>query len=68
MQSRDLHLLQIFDYLPASAVVPVAVAAAIEGTSEKTVRRNHTLVQVSERRVGVRKRDLLLAMSRREVA
>ena len=66
MQPRDLHLLRIFDLLPASSIVPVAVAAAVEGTSEKTVRRNHRLIQVSDRRVGVRKSDLL--KPREEVA
>jgi hypothetical protein len=66
VQPRDLHLLQIFEHLPPSAVVPVAVVAAVDGTSEKTVRRNYKLVQVSDRRVGVRKRVIL--ESQKEVA
>jgi hypothetical protein len=58
MKPHDLHLLKLYDDLPNSAVVPVAVAAAVKGVSDKTIRRNHELVPVSNRRVGVRKRDL----------
>jgi hypothetical protein len=59
MKPHDLHLLKLFDDLPGSAVVPVPVAAAVIGVSDKTIRRNYTLVPVSDRRVGVRKRDLV---------
>ena len=58
MRPHDLRLLQIFEALPATAVLPIAVAAAHEGVSEKTIRRNYTLVQVSDRRKGVLKKDL----------
>jgi hypothetical protein len=39
----------------------VPVAAAVKGVSDKTIRRNYDLVPVSDRRVGVRKRDLVKA-------
>jgi hypothetical protein len=56
---RDLHILKLYDHLPLSAVIPVSVAAAIKGVDEKTIRRNYSLVPVSDRRVGVRKCDLV---------
>lgn len=59
MRSHDLRLLRIFEDLPDSAVLPVAVAAAVKGVSDKTIRRTYKLVPVSDRRVGVRKRDLV---------
>jgi hypothetical protein len=39
--------------LPGTAVVPVAVAAAHDGVSVKTVRRHYELVTISPRRLGV---------------
>jgi hypothetical protein len=59
MKPHDLHLLKLFDDLPGSAVLPVAVAAAVKGVSDKTIRRTYKLVPVSDRRVGVRKHDLI---------
>ena len=59
MRSHDLRLLEFFEDLPNSAVLPVAVAAAVKGVSDKTIRRTYKLVPVSDRRVGVRKRDLV---------
>jgi hypothetical protein len=66
MNSHELRLLRIFDDLPPTAVVPVVVAAAVRGVSDKTIRRNFPLVLVSKRRVGVRKSDLayIVAASR----
>lgn len=58
MNCRDIRLLEIFEHLPPTAVLPVAVAAAHQGVSEKTIRRNYTLIPVSDRRKGVLKRDL----------
>jgi hypothetical protein len=58
MKSRHLELLQNFDSLPPSAVLPLAVAAAHQGISEKTARRLYPLVDVSDGRVGIRKGDL----------
>jgi hypothetical protein len=58
VKSHDLHLLKIFEHLPPTAVLPIAVAAAHEGVSEKTIRRNYTLIRVSDRRKGVLKGDL----------
>jgi hypothetical protein len=39
---------------PDSAFVAVQVAAAHDGVSEKTVRRDYPLIQLTERRKGVR--------------
>jgi hypothetical protein len=64
VQPRDLHLLQIFEHLPPSAVVPIPVVAAVDGTSEKTVRRKYDLVQVSDRRFGVLKGNILKSRER----
>jgi hypothetical protein len=55
---RYRELLENFDSLPATAIVPIPVAAAYRGISEKTVRRNFQLVVTSEHRRGVRKADL----------
>jgi hypothetical protein len=54
-EQRDLHFLKIYEHLPPSAVLPVSVAAAVKGVSDKTIRRNYTLTAVSGGRVGVRK-------------
>jgi hypothetical protein len=59
VKPHDLRLLKLFDTLPGSAVLPVAVAAAVKGVSDKTIRRTYKLIPVSDRRVGVRKRDLV---------
>jgi hypothetical protein len=55
---RYRELLENFDSLPLTAIVPIPVAAAYRGISEKTIRRNYTLVVTSEHRRGVRKADL----------
>jgi hypothetical protein len=55
---RYLELLENFDSLPLTAIVPIPVAAAWRGISEKTIRRNFQLVATSEHRRGVRKSDL----------
>ena len=59
MNPRDLRLLKIFDDLPLTAVVPIGVTAAVDGTSEKTVTRTYDLVQVSDRRKGVLKKHIV---------
>jgi hypothetical protein len=46
-------ILKRFADLPDSAVVPTAVAAMHDNVSERTVRRNYPLIQLSERRFGV---------------
>jgi hypothetical protein len=51
-------LLEEFPYLPPTAIVPLPVAAAVEGCSVKHVRRNYKLETISEWRKGVRKKDL----------
>ncbi len=56
---RYVELLKHFDSLPLTATVPLAVAAAWRGISEKTIRRTYPLVRLSDRRVGVRKGDLV---------
>jgi hypothetical protein len=61
LNPRYVDLLKNFDSLPPTAVVPIPVAAAYRGVSEKTVRRDFPLVHTSEGRRGVRKRDLLIA-------
>jgi hypothetical protein len=55
MASRDQiqKILQQIPNYPDTAVVPVAVAAAHDHVSERTVRRNYPLKQLSERRHGV---------------
>ena len=52
MSSLD-NILKRFADLPDSAVVPTAVAAMHDNVSERTVRRNYPLIQLSERRFGV---------------
>jgi hypothetical protein len=59
LSHQNRELLAVFDALPPSAVVPVKIAAAYKGVSEKTIRRLFILIEVSARRVGVRKADLL---------
>jgi hypothetical protein len=49
---RYLELLKNFDSLPLTAIVPIPVAAAWRGISEKTIRRNFPLIATSERRRG----------------
>jgi hypothetical protein len=61
LNPRYIELLKNFDSLPPTATVPLAVAAAWRGVSEKTIRRNYPIVATSEGRRGVRKRDLVKA-------
>jgi hypothetical protein len=49
----DEEILKEFADLPDSAVVAVSVAAKHDGVSERTVRRNYPLIQLTERRFGV---------------
>jgi hypothetical protein len=58
IKRRYLELLENFDSLPPTAIVPIPVAAAWRGISEKTIRRNFSLVVTSDHRRGVRKSDL----------
>jgi hypothetical protein len=60
LSHQNRRLLALFDELPSSAVVPLKIAAAYKGVSEKTIRRIFPLIEVSPRRVGVRKVDLLV--------
>jgi hypothetical protein len=55
---QNFRILQMYAALPNSAVVPVPVAAAVKGISDKTVRRTYRLISVSDGRVGVRKEAL----------
>jgi hypothetical protein len=52
------RLLEEFPYLPPTAIIPLPVAAAVEGCSTKAIRRNYKLEQISEWRHGVRKKNL----------
>ena len=47
------QILQRMPMLPESAVVPVAVVAAHDNVSERTVRRTYPLVKLSPNRWGV---------------
>ena len=58
MSPQNLHILEHYDRLPMSAVIPKAVAAILDGVSEKTVGRRYRTVQVSDNRVGVLKGDI----------
>jgi len=58
VKPRHLHLLENFDRLPASAILPLPVAAAVKGLSEKTGRRLFPLTPVSDFRIGIKKSDL----------
>jgi hypothetical protein len=49
-----LELIENFDRLPNDAVVPTVIAAIVLGISEWTVRREHELVHLSTRRLGMR--------------
>ena len=51
-------ILEELPHLPPSALIPIPVAAVIEGVSRKTIRRNYELEQISECRQGVRKKNL----------
>jgi hypothetical protein len=52
------RLLEEFPFLPPTAIVPLPVAAAVEGVSAKTLRRNYKLERISDWRWGVRKKNL----------
>jgi hypothetical protein len=58
MKPRYVELLKNFDSLPPTAIVPIPVAAAWRGISEKTIRRKFQLIATSEYRRGVRKSEL----------
>jgi hypothetical protein len=60
MKAHHLELLENFDRLSPSAVLPYPVVAAHRGLSVRTVRRiyRRVRVKVSDGRVGVRKADL----------
>jgi hypothetical protein len=58
-EQRDRHLLRIYDDRPERAALPITVAAAILGISDRTIRRNFKLIPVSDGRVGVLKSELL---------
>jgi hypothetical protein len=58
LKPRYVELLKNFDSLPPTAIVPIPVAAAWRGISEKTIRRKFQLVATSEYRRGVRKSEL----------
>jgi hypothetical protein len=49
------RLLGELPYLPSTAIIPLQVAAVIEGCSTKHIRRNYKLEQISKWRKGVRK-------------
>ena len=68
MTPHNLRLLEIYASLPSTAVVPVPVAAAVKGVSDKTIRRNYELIPVSDGRVGVRKGQLETYRSTRQGA
>jgi hypothetical protein len=51
-------ILEEVPHLPSSALIPIPVAAVIEGVSRKTIRRNYELEKISECRQGVRKKHL----------
>jgi hypothetical protein len=63
--AHDADLLRRFDDLPNDAVVPVSVAAAVHGVSERTVRRLYQTVRLTPGRTGLRV-GTLRAMSRAE--
>jgi hypothetical protein len=60
LNPRYVELLKTFDSLPPTAIVPIPVAAAWRGISEKTIRRSFPLIATSAGRRGVRKADLLI--------
>jgi hypothetical protein len=51
---RVLEILKQIPDLPGTAMVPVAVAAAHDHVSSRTVRRRYELIQLSPGRMGVR--------------
>jgi hypothetical protein len=58
LNTRYVELLKNFDSLPQTAIVPIPVAAAYRGISEKTIRRKFQLIATSDHRRGVRKSEL----------
>jgi hypothetical protein len=55
------NLLKEFPDLPLTAIIPLPVAAAVEGCSVKNIRRNYELEKISTYRQGVRKKNLRAA-------
>jgi hypothetical protein len=53
LSPRYQEILARIPHLPSSAKVPVAVAAAHEGVSVKTILRRFPLVAITEHRKGV---------------
>jgi hypothetical protein len=46
LNTRYVELLKNFDSLPQTAIVPIPVAAAYRGISEKTIRRKFQLIAI----------------------
>jgi hypothetical protein len=53
LRPHHLELLALIPQLPDSAKVPLAVAAAHEGVSVKTIKRRYPLVKLADRIFGV---------------
>jgi len=53
LSAHHQRLLELVPQLPDEAIAPVAVAAALEGVSTKTIRRRYPLVKMGERLKGV---------------
>jgi hypothetical protein len=51
-------ILEEVPHLRPTAIIPLPVAAVVEGCSTKTIRRNYELERISECRLGVRKKNL----------
>jgi hypothetical protein len=51
---RIAEILSRMSSMPGTAVIPIAVVAAHDNVSSKTVRRTYPLVPISPRRQGVR--------------
>jgi hypothetical protein len=53
LSSHHQEILKLLPQLPDSAKVPMQVAAAHDGVSVKTVRRNYPLVKTGDRKLAV---------------
>jgi hypothetical protein len=58
IKNRYAHLIENFDKLPDSAVLPTAVTAELFSLNPKTVRDRIPTVQLSPKRLGQRVGDL----------
>jgi hypothetical protein len=68
LSERYAHLLENFDRLPDSAVLPTAVTAALLCVNPKTVQSHYETIQISPGRTGQRVGYLRAKLNGKKVA